>query len=879
MNRLYGLLAVLALLASSPAGYAQYSAEGKATTSSASPSLAAPISAQPEGRYLLPPRTSSTAPASTPQVLFAPNARGGQSLDFLFTSGPALPGAFAEVGRRCGTPDVTPEQAAAVEQALQSAGTAERSGIVTIPVVFHVVRSSAGQGDITQTQIDDQIDVLNHGFAGMGVQFAFQAVNRVTNDAWFGHASGSADEVQMKTALAVDPAHVLNIYTGLPTGGSGTLLGYATFPFMYPEASPLHGVVLNYQTLPGGSASGVNLGVTATHEVGHYLGLYHTFQGGCDGRGDYVSDTPSVAAPNFGCLSPGSVDSCPGDGQGADMVDNFMDYGDDACLDQFTSLQTSRVDQMLPIFKPSLGGGVSVTAVAEQEANNSLAAAQPLTGPFPLRVLASAESSDTGEFTIDYGNGLIDDVEDVYTITTTEAGLVVGLGDFSRDLDLFLLNASGQLVGASSEGGDIRGEGFVDPDLPAGTYFLAVSFFDADGTSGSTSYSLTVRPGAFSSVTAVGEQESNNAAATAQVLAGPFPVLVAGSAEANDVGALRIDYGDGTVDDFEDLYAVTTTAPGLTISLAGFDRDLDLFLLSASGDVLAQSNEGGETTSEAIADVSLAAGTYLIAVSFWDGDGTTGSSAYALRVNAATSTANNVAETEPNGEPASAQPLGGPSPVTVTATAESADVGSLFVDYGSGATDDFEDLYVVTTTAPGLSITLDGFNRDLDLFLIDATAGGLVGVSNETSELTPETISEPSLPAGTYLVGVSFYDAVGTGITGTTNYRLRIEGSLGTVTDTDDGAEVPTAYALSAAYPNPTAGRASFALSVEQAQAVRVEVLDVLGRRVALLHDGPLATGAEHTFVFDGSALAAGTYFYRASGEHFAETGRLTVAK
>jgi len=90
-----------------------------------------------------------------------------------------------------------------------------------------------------------------------------------------------------------------------------------------------------------------------THEVGHWLGLYHTFENGCSAPGDSVDDTPFVAEPNFGC--PGSVDSCPNDGQGNDLVNNFMDYTDDKCMNAFTEEQFERMRAQWDSFRAGTG--------------------------------------------------------------------------------------------------------------------------------------------------------------------------------------------------------------------------------------------------------------------------------------------------------------------------------------------------------------------------------------------------------------------------------------------------------------------------------------------------------------------------------------------
>ncbi len=307
---------------------------------------------------------------------------------------------FSATGIRCATPEVDEETELRVQNQIddwlaKNPRSINKQGYTEIPVAMHIVRSNTGQWDVTQQQIDDQITVLNDAFANTNFQFVLSSVDRTNNTNW---STNTSFEDQMKSALAISPATTLNFYTGNLGGG---LLGYASFPSFYDEDDYLHGVVCLYSSLPGGTAFPYNEGDTGTHEVGHYLGLLHTFQGGCFGNGDFVADTPPEGSPTFGC--PIGKDTCAGGGP--DPIFNFMDYSDDACMNEFTQGQSDRMDARIALFKPTLLLNCQPDPVAEFAAN-------VVSGTAPVSVDFTDQS--TGGVTIwdwSFGDGGTDNVQ------------------------------------------------------------------------------------------------------------------------------------------------------------------------------------------------------------------------------------------------------------------------------------------------------------------------------------------------------------------------------------------------------------------------------------------------------------------------------------
>lgn len=275
---------------------------------------------------------------------------------------------FRESGARCGSrnPEPTMQLLPAASDCGLNSTTINASyndnRTLVVPVVFHVIKQTNGTGALTPALIQSQIDILNEDFNALAntpgaggtnakIQFVLAkldpngnpttGIEVVTNDAYFSDP-GSSGQNAMKRALKWDPTRFFNIYTN-DAGGGGTL-GYATFP-AEEAGGPEDGVVLNWvyvgRNAPGGAP--YDLGRTATHEVGHYLGLYHTFQSGCGSAnapytsGDLIGDTAREAQPNFGCTAAAS--GCGGNSP----IENYMDYSEDLCMTKFTVEQVNRI--------------------------------------------------------------------------------------------------------------------------------------------------------------------------------------------------------------------------------------------------------------------------------------------------------------------------------------------------------------------------------------------------------------------------------------------------------------------------------------------------------------------------------------------------------
>jgi PKD repeat protein len=295
-----------------------------------------------------------------------------------------------------------------IEQLIQRRMANDKSwkttGVITIPVVFHVLYSTNNATqNVSTARINAQLAVLNADYSGTnadvtlvpsvftsavgnsGIQFCLAVRDPLGNvtdgiirkqttvTSWSTNNAIKYDAQGGDNAWPRDS--YLNIWVGNLGGG---LLGYAQFPGG-PAATD--GVVVLNGSVGGpgtpGTTGGYNLGRTATHEVGHWLNLSHIW-GDANCGNDNVTDTPTQQTSNFGCPNFPHV-TCS-NGPNGDMFMNYMDYTDDACMYMFTNGQGTRMNTSLTTTRAALLNSLGcVPVVAGAPTANFVASATNIT--------------------------------------------------------------------------------------------------------------------------------------------------------------------------------------------------------------------------------------------------------------------------------------------------------------------------------------------------------------------------------------------------------------------------------------------------------------------------------------------------------------------
>jgi hypothetical protein len=369
--------------------------------------------------------------------------------------------------------------------------------IYNIPVVFHIIHNGEAVGvgrNISKAQVASQITILNEDYRKMNTDFstwvtqtsfvnaaadceinfclanidpsgnelAEPGIDRIDRNSkgWAGPSyqgypePGGYIDNTIKSGSYWDPDQYMNIWV---IDMSDNVLGYAQFPTIETALSPVNdmynygglattdGVVLEYRAVGnvGAATAPFNKGRTATHEIGHWLGLWH-INGDSNCGNDYVSDTPEQSSLTTGC--PNTIGSAVAAGCSnspnppGKMYQNYMDYSDDRCLTLFTTGQKVRMQAVLAncIRRNSLTTSTVCNAVSVKE------------NAFSLNFRVYPNPTD-GDFFVDVN--LVNNEDFVISIFNT-------LGQTVKEVKRI-----------QSNGGEIK----IDlPDKNKGVYFVSI---------------------------------------------------------------------------------------------------------------------------------------------------------------------------------------------------------------------------------------------------------------------------------------------------------------------------------------------------------------------------------------------------------------------
>jgi len=341
-----------------------------------------------------------------------------------------------------------------IQQAINQLPTQKTNNHITIPVVFHIIYNTPEQ-NVADVRVTEQLDVLNADFEAANtdksiVPTPFQALI-ANSEIQFCLAKtdpiGNTTTGITRTQTQVDtfnkdktkwlfytdsggvniwnPKQYLNIYV-CPI--EATTLGFASFPDMGQVTPAEDGVVINFWAFgKTGSTAPNNLGRTATHEVGHYLNLFHIW-GDENCGNDSVADTPEQADKNNGCPTFPKPSNCPNNGPNGDLYNNYMDYTDDNCTVMFTKGQAARMNAALQIpWRNTLTTATACNMVSTEKLINPQTHLKVYPNPAHNQLFVELNTNETATFSLHDALGKV-----VYTNNITTNGLTTNTIDLSK---------------------------------------------------------------------------------------------------------------------------------------------------------------------------------------------------------------------------------------------------------------------------------------------------------------------------------------------------------------------------------------------------------------------------------------------------------------
>ena len=744
------------------------------------------------------------------------------------------------------------------------------AAVVTIPVVFHVVYATSAE-NITDAKCIEQLNQLNLDFAKLNrdtnlipavfrniaadtkIQFCLAQrdpngavttgiIHKATTVTTF-----NFDDKVKYTASGGDNAWPTSSYLNIWSCNlGGGLLGYAQFP---GGASATDGVVILYSSIGSmnspGTATPYHLGRTATHEVGHWLNLRHIW-GDANCGDDFVNDTPTQQTSNSGCPSFPHV-TCS-NGTNGDMFMNYMDYTNDACMNMFTTGQTTRMNALFA------SGG------ARSSLTTSLGCTPVVTCNVPTGLFAASYSS-----------------------TTASLGWAASTGAISYNVQYRKTGTTIWSITTTSTNSTI-----LSGLTPSTIYEYQVQTVCASGIS---SFTNSTNFATIGSTVCTDVYEPNNTSGTSKTI----PIN-------NSITGLINTASDA------DWYNFRTTAPNtnVKINLINLPADYDVVLYDSLLNVIGSASNASTTAEQIIANTTLAR-KYFIKVngynyanlatySFSSGTASAITPTAKISISPITSGNNNGTTTLITNASVSSTYIGASGTFNAGAAAR---VGALNTATSGSA-------YFQFTITPnvGTAISVTGINfgsrststgplayairSSIDNYATNIATGTLTNTSAWALKLNSVNISSSIGNAITFRI--YGYNGTGSNIANTANWRVDDIAVLGS----SNGFNATICYNLNIStgatnfkpnqsnnnssisiYPNPTRQILNVDFSANHASALQIKVLDQMGRMIIFKKSN--AVQGKNTIPINVSRLQKGIYFLKISDNANSSTHKFIV--